>query len=130
MSIEFNDITIIEMDDEATYKPDPNSALYDIVLKLSGSAPYDWADYFNGRWQQHIYMMKRRANVSGASLTIHCVPDELQKDHIPELNKIITETNQKYKAHLFEVEAKKQVDAKTASKEKDMLSDLKNNLKF
>lgn len=68
---------------------DPNMALFNIVLNLSASAPYEWADYFNAGWQQHIYMMKRRASVSGRRLTIDCVPDELEKDHIPELTKII-----------------------------------------
>ncbi len=100
MSEEFKDIRIIGMDDKASNRPDPKMALFDIVLNLSESAPYEWEDYFNSRWQQHLYMMKRTASVSGRRLTIYCVPDELEKDHIPELNKVIAETNQRYREYL------------------------------
>src|SRR5450830_1168697 len=100
MMKEFEDIKIVSMDDAASHRPDPNMAMFNIVLNLSSSAPHEWANYFNQRWKQHIYMTKRRASVSGKKLEIYCVPDELEKDHIPELNNVFTETNNAYRAFL------------------------------
>jgi len=125
----FQDIKITGMNDEESSKPDPSMALYDIVLTLSESAPYEWADYFNQRWKQHFYMMKRRASVSGSRLTVCCVPEELESQ-VNELKKVITETNQKYKEHFSikqnQEEAKKQ-EEKVA---KEKLSNLKDSIKF
>jgi hypothetical protein len=130
MSNKFEDIKIIAFDDTATYKSDPNSALMHVVLNLSASAPYEWSNYFNQRWKSHLYMMKRNASVSGKRLEIYCVPDELQKDHISELNKVIAETNQAYRQYL--AHAKREADAKAESEaaEKAKLAEIKNNLKF
>lgn len=130
MSINFVDISIVGMDDEASYKPDPNKGLYNVALKLSSDAPYDWANYFNRRWQQHIYMMKREATVSGTTLTVHCVPDELQNDHLPELNKVIAETNSKYKGYLASQLAQETAKEKAEAAERETLRNLKNTLNF
>ena len=91
---------------------------------------YEWANYFNQRWKQHIYMGRARASVSGGKLQIYCVPNELEKDHIPELNKIISETNYAYRIFLAtriqqEAARKAQKDA-----ERDQLKSIKDNLKF
>lgn len=130
MTKEFEDIRIVSMDEASSHWPDPKLAMFNIVLNLSGSAPYEWANYFNQRWKQHIYMGKARASVSGGKLQIYCVPNELEKDHIPELNKIISETNYAYRIFLAtriqqEAARKAQKDA-----ERDQLKSIKNNLKF
>lgn len=130
MSEDFKDIKITGMDERASNRPDPNKALFNIILNLSASAPYEWADYFNSRWQQHIYMMKRRASVSGGRLTIYCVPDELEKDHIPEINKVIAETNQRYREYLSSKKIEEQRKKKEEEAEKEALSSLKERLKF
>jgi hypothetical protein len=130
MAKKFEDITITGMDDAASHKPDHSSVLYNIVLNLSRVAPYEWIDYFNGRWQQHIYMKKRDANVSRDKLTIYCIPEELQLDHLPELKKIIKETNKSYSQYLASqsIEAQRKKQEKNA--EKLALNSLKKNLKF
>lgn len=101
MKTEFEDIKIISVDDKATYKDGLKAALTHIVLNLSVSAPNKWANDFNQRWSQHIYTMKRKASVYGKQLEISCVPEELQEVHIPELNKVIAQTNQAYRQHLI-----------------------------
>ena len=130
MSEEFKNIKITGMDDNASNRPDPSEKLFNIVLNLSTRAPYEWADYFNRSWQQHIYMMKRKASVSGRKLTIYCVPDELEKDHIPELNKVIAETNQRYSEYLSSKNIEKQQKNQEEKAEKAALRDLKDRLKF
>ncbi|WP_147275237.1 hypothetical protein [Thioalbus denitrificans] len=126
----FQDIKIVGMDDAASHRPDPNKALYDIVLILSSSTPYEWADYFNARWKQQFYMMKRNASVSGKSLTICCVPEELEKHHLPELKKVIEETNQKYKEYLQAQQVQEQQRAEQEKAEKEMLSNMKGSIKL
>lgn len=130
MSEDFKDIKITGMNDRASNRPDPNKALFNIVLNLSAPAPYDWADYFNSRWQQHIYMQKRSASVSGGMLTIYCVPDKLEKVHIPELNKVIAETNQRYREYLSSRKIEEQRRKKEEEAEKAVLTSLKERLKF
>jgi hypothetical protein len=100
------------------------------VLELSSSAPYEWAKYFNERWQQHFYMMKRHARVIGNRLEIECLPDELESDHLTELKKVVEETNKAYgqyhAARVRATEQKHQREADDANK----LKELKSRLKF
>lgn len=129
MAVEFENIKITGVDAAASGGSDGSSALVDVVLTLSKNTPADWASYFNSRWEQQIYMMKRRARVSGGRLTIHCVPDELEKDHLPELKKIADETNQRYKEHLAQKERDDQREQERADAQKAELDKL-NNIKF
>lgn len=129
MTVEFEDIRITGVDTGASGGGDGSSALVDVVLTLSKSTPADWASYFNARWEQHIYMMKRRVMVSGSRLTIHCVPDELERNHLPELKKIANETNQRYREHLAQRERDAQREQERAEARKAELNKL-NDIKF
>ncbi|MCW8962441.1 MAG: hypothetical protein OQL16_01500 [Gammaproteobacteria bacterium] len=124
------DIAITGLDDEASSKPDHSLGLYNIVLTLSRPVPYEWADYFNSRWKQHIYMKKRDAYAENDKLTIYCLPEELQGDHIPELKKIIKETNKSYKQFLSSQKLETQRRKQLKKEEKEALSSLKTKLKF
>jgi hypothetical protein len=85
--------------------------------------------FFNGRWQQHLYMMKRRASVSGNSLEIYCVPDELQQ-HITELNKVIAETNTAYRSYIQQSQVAAAERAAVEARERAELTDFKSKLNF
>jgi hypothetical protein len=99
------------------------------VLNLSSSAPADWANYFNQRWEQHFYMMKRKAHVSGGRLEVYCVPDELQ-NLIVEFNKVIAETNQAYSRHLAQLQQQADKQKAAEEAEREQLSKIKGTLKF
>lgn len=129
MASDFVHIKIVSFDDKATYKTDQSSALVNAFLNLSASAPSEWADYFNRRWDQHFYMMKRNAHVSGSRLEVYCVPDELQ-DLIVEFNKVIAETNEAYAQHVFQTQQKAAQQAATDVAERERLAQIKNALKF
>jgi hypothetical protein len=126
---QFNDIKIVALDDEAS-GPSGQGVLLRLVLKLSQSAPSAWSQYFNDAWRQHLYMMKRRASVSGDRLEIICTPDELEKDHLPELNKVIAETNEAYGKYAQEQKRLKEIEIEAARRQSEALSDLKGRLKF
>ncbi|WP_072758198.1 hypothetical protein [Rhodanobacter sp. OK091] len=130
MPSKFEDIKIVAMDDEASYKSEPNTQMVHVVLTLSASAPHEWAQYFDGRWQQQFYMMKRRASVLGKRLEIYCVPDELQRHHIPELNKVIAETNATYRSYVEKAQRAAAERDAADSRERAELADLKSKLKF
>jgi hypothetical protein len=127
---EFEDIKIIAMDDGASYNSEPNTQMMHIVLTLSASAPYEWSQYFNDCWQHQLYMMKRRATASDKRIEIYCVPDELQQHHIPQLNKVIAETNAAYRGYVekSQRDAAKRADAE--ARERSELSKIKSDLKF
>jgi hypothetical protein len=126
----FTDIKIVGMDDQVSASREPHSAIVTITLQLSASAPSEWADYFNQAWKQHIYMMKRRAQVLGRSVQIECVPDELEVTHLPELKKVIGDTNQAYSkiadAQARQREAEAAREAATAA----TLKEIKGRIKF
>lgn len=130
MDTEFQDIRIVGLDDDASYKPDPNKALYNVVLELSGTPPPDWERYFNQRWKSEFYMMKRRAEVSGRLLTIHCVPDELEREHLPRLRDVVSETNMAYRAHHQESERRRSHERAEAERDRAELRQLKHTLRF
>jgi hypothetical protein len=130
MTEEFEDIKIVAFNDQATRRGDPNLALMHLVLELSASAPHAWAQYFNECWHSHFYMMKREASVSGDRLEIYCVPDELEKHHIAELKKVISQTNQAYRQYLAQRQQAAEARAAKESEERANLAEIKSRLKF
>lgn len=123
----FEDIKIIGLDEKSSKKID-NNKLFEINLILSSSAPIEWIDYFDKAWKSHIYLMKRKAFVLGNILTIICVPDELGKYHLPELNKIIDETNKWYKEYLYQKKLKQMKEEQKEKEDRELLCKLKENL--
>jgi hypothetical protein len=129
MPMPFTDIKIVGLDDAAS-GPSGQGALVRLSLKLSDSAPSAWSQYFNEAWEQHIYMMKRRASVFGDRLEIVCMPDELQNDHLPELNNVISETNSEYRRYADAQDRQREIEVEIARRQKDELANLKGRLKF
>lgn len=130
MASQFEDIKITGIDQTACSKPDPDLALLNIVLTLSAPAPSEWATYFNHRWERHIYMVKRRASVSGARLQIYCVPDELEHDHIPQLNSVIAETNAAYRNYRGQADRELAAQKAADARDRAAIEDLASRLKF
>ena len=73
--------------------------------------------------------MKRRARVAGSRLTIHCVPNELEKDHLPELRKVMEETNDRYRRHVANQAREERARAEREQAQKDEIKKLK-GIKF
>jgi hypothetical protein len=130
MAGDLTEIRMTGLDDKACRAVERGSALMRMVITLSDSAPSEWAEYFEHAWQNHIYMMKRRAYVSGSTLQIDCVPDELEKDHIPELKKVIEQTNRAYAAYHAKREQKRAAEAARQAEEAEKLGNLKKSIKF
>ena len=125
---EFQDIKIVDMDAEASGNSG-EGALKRIVLRLSNHAPGAWTAMFNDAWKNHIFMHKRNASAMGNSLTVICMPNELQ-GLIPELNAVVAQTNSAFKQRASEESARAAESLRKAAEDRQALQDLKGKLKF
>lgn len=126
--MDFQDIKIIGIDEAASKRAGKGGELFDLVLKLSASAPSEWCDYFDGRWKQEIYMMKRNAYASGNRITITCVPTELEKDHLPQLSGVIEATNAAYRTYIVKRESEEAKKKELEAEDKATIGNLNNQL--
>ena len=130
MASEFVAIKMIGLDDRASRPVHAGAAMFRMVILLSAQAPSEWAQYFNGQWKQHIYMMKRKVIVSRNTLVIECVPDELENDQMQELRAILDKTNSAYSEFMAR---KQQVLAAEEARKAEAaakMTALKNKIKF
>lgn len=130
MTTAFTPIKITGLNDRASGPSDQGAAMTRVVLDLSEQAPPEWANYFNQRWAQHFYMMKRRAQVSDKRLEIDCVLEELESDHLPELRKVFDETNLEYSKFYAAKQAVRHAEQVKREAEATKLAELKKNIKF
>ncbi|PTX51230.1 hypothetical protein IQ03_01948 [Gemmobacter caeni] len=114
----FKPITITGMDTNRTERdPRPGSALYKVVLILSGTPSASWARDFDTAWKQHIYMKKRDATVSGARIVITCSLDDWETVHVPELKDVMAQVNSREEA------AEKAREAEASRRKEEAASD-------
>lgn len=130
MSDQFEPIQIVSLDTASSNSPDPDSELMDVVLKLSASAPEKWADYFNASWKRRLYGCKRNVRVSGKDLIIHCMPDELEKEHLPQLSQAIGETNNQYQYFLNEQKREDEARSARENRKRAKLEEVKQKLRI
>ncbi|NJL06972.1 MAG: hypothetical protein HC900_00935 [Methylacidiphilales bacterium] len=129
MTETFTDIKIKELDTDAS-GPSGEGDLSRVVFKLSQMAPSFWAEHFNHLWANNFHMKHRRARVSGNMLEIICMTDEVERDHLPELKKVIFYANEEYKKHLAKLERERKSKEDLEMRQKGEISDLKSRLDF
>lgn len=126
----FEDISIIDLDDQRSYKPTEDKLLYNMYLKLSRTPPSEWELIFDAERRFPRHTMWRRAWLEGQFIVIHCVPDELEKYHLSDLNEDLRNSNKKYREYLIEL-AQQEIREMDASKtERDDMKALKKRLGF
>ncbi|MBB3446999.1 MULTISPECIES: hypothetical protein [unclassified Rhizobium] len=106
---EFRDISIVELSEGASGAA--VGPLTTMVLQLSGVAPVDRANAFNESWKESASVMRRAATATGDTITLACMPYELQ-GQITELNRIIAETNSSYRDGLEQAAARQDAELK------------------
>lgn len=126
--MDFEDIEIEGINNDESTRRDPASGLFDVVLNLSALPPWEWSEYFNARWKQEFYMMKRHAYASGTGITITCVPSEIETDHLSHLEAVINETNAAYRAHVARAAATQAATNKQEAEDKTTLDELNTRL--
>jgi len=75
-------------------------------------------------------MTKRRAHAKTTHIVIRCMPGELNNSHIPELKKVITETDAAYLKSHQNAERQKQIMEDKEKRFRDDLKDVADNLEL
>jgi hypothetical protein len=126
----FEDIHIVEVDKARTYKPDEESALYNVYLKLSAVPPGEWAQIFDVEREFPRHSMWRRAWIESDYVIVHCVPEEMKQYHLRDVKQDVANSNGKYRDYLMRVERQRVSDAQRLDKEKSMLDDTLDGLEL
>jgi TIR domain len=126
----FEDIHIVEVNKARTYKPDEESALYNVYLKLSAVPPAEWTEIFDAEREFPRHSMWRRAWIESDYVIVHCVPEEMKQYHLRDLKQDVASSNAKYREYLMRVERQRVSDAQRLDKEKRMLDDTLDGLEL
>jgi len=127
---EFVDISIVDLDLSKSYNPDPQKALYNMYLRLSQSPPEEWKQIFDAERRFPRHTMWRHAWIEGAYIVIYCVPEELEKYHLRDLQEDVKNCNEKYRAYLTELARKEARELTRIREERDKLRNLRRRLGF
>ena len=126
----FEDIKIIDLDEERSFKPDPEKLLYKMYLKLSNMPPFEWEKIFEAERRFPRHTMWRRAWIEGQYIVIHCVPDEIEKYHLRDLKQDVDNSNKKYREYLKELAHNEISEQQKEQEEAFKIKNLKNRLGF
>ena len=127
---QFEDIRIVGLDDEQSYKPDPVKLLYNVYLELSAIPPEEWQAIFAAERQFPRYSMWRPAWIEGQYIVIRCVPEELEEYHLQGLKEDVQNSNNKYRQYLTEAAQKEVQKMEKAREAHNQFTNLKRRLKF
>lgn len=126
----FENIRIIDLDEQRTHNPNPEKLLYNMYLKLSGSPPPEWQQIFDAGRRFPRHSMWRRAAIEGVYIVVHCVPDELEKYHLADLKEDVANSNEKYRAYLTQEAQQEAREAQKRDMERDNIRHVKGRLRF
>lgn len=127
---EFVDITIVDLDTNKSYVPDPGVGLYNMYLKLSRGPSEEWQQIFDAERSFPRHSMWRRAWIEGDYIVVYCVPEELERYHLRDLREDVEKSNMRYRGYLFDEVQRETRSASLQKRERDDLSDLKKRLGF
>jgi hypothetical protein len=125
---EFVDVQIIGVAKDRTYNPDPQKSLFNVYLQLSGYPPQEWTAIFDAERRFPRHTMWRRAWIEGNCIAVNCVPEEIKKYHLADLKQDVATSNQKYRQHLQQVEAKRAREQQRQDSQRRSLDDALDNL--
>jgi hypothetical protein len=126
--MDFDDIKIVEIDDNRSYKPDERKALYNVYLKLSNQPTSEWQQIFEAERKFPRHTMWRRAWIEGKHIVIHCGLEEIEKYHLNDLQEDVNNSNKKYRDYLTEMARKESKEVLEKKSEKDKLLEIKRKL--
>lgn len=118
---DFEDIRIVGIAKDKAYRPDPDKLLFHIYLEISSAPPEKWIQIFEAERRFPRHSRWRRAWIEGNYIVIHCVPDEVLKYHLNDLNEDVRKSNAKYREYLRRLEAQR---AWAELQERKLLEDL------
>ncbi|MDP9202386.1 MAG: toll/interleukin-1 receptor domain-containing protein [Gemmatimonadota bacterium] len=126
----FEDLRIIGLDEDRTFKPDPAKALFHMYLRLSEEPPTEWEQIFEAERRFPRHSMWRKAWIEGNHIIVHCVPDELEKYHLGDLKQDVRTANTKFREYLTELAQREAQESARDQRETNQIRDLKQRLDF
>ncbi len=126
----FEDLRIVGLDEERSFKPNPQKALYHMYLQLSGQPASEWQQIFDAERRFPRHSMWRRAWIEGAFVIVHCVPDELERHHLEDLKEDVRNANVKFREYLTEQARRQAIEREKGQREQNSIRDLKGRLDF
>jgi hypothetical protein len=110
----FVDISIAGVDKARTYNPDPAKALFNVYFNLSAYPPSEWVEIFDAERRFPRHTMWRKAWIDGDAVVVYCVPEEVKKYHLKDIQQDVASANSKYRDYLHRQE---QMRAREAARE-------------
>lgn len=99
----FEDIRIIGVDKENTYRPDVNRDLYNVYFSLSNVPPREWVEIFEAERRFPRHSMWRKAWIDGSFIIVHCGLDEVKMYHFKDITEDVYVSNKKYREYLVRI---------------------------
>lgn len=107
----FLDINISGVDKARTYNPDPAKALFNVYFNLSAYPPSEWVEIFDAERRFPRHTMWRKAWIDGDAVVVYCVPDEVKKYHLKDIQQDVASSNSKYREFLQRQEQRRAREA-------------------
>lgn len=123
----FDDIKIMGVLKDKTYKPDEKLNLFNIYFNLSSKPPIEWAQIFSEEHQSNLN--RREAEVEGKYIKVRCCLDEVN-NQLEELKRNVVNTNEKYRKYLTRQEIKKNEKQEQADSEQSKIDKALDGLDF
>ncbi len=130
MSTQFTNIRITDLHVDRTQPSQKASGLRLMYLKLSASPPPEWIQLFEQERSFPRHSMWREARIEGSYIVVDCVPEELERYHLRDLNEDVENSNRKYVQWLGRANAQQQLNVDVQQRERERLDALRSRLKF
>jgi hypothetical protein len=118
----FVDISISGVDKGRTYNPDPEKILFNVYFNLSGYPPSEWVEIFDAERRFPRHTMWRKAWIDGDAVVVYCVPDEVKKYHLKDIQQDVASANSKYREFLQRQDQRKAREAAKEVQQRNSLS--------
>jgi hypothetical protein len=128
--VKFEDITIIGVDKNRLYRPDPKKELYNVYFELSAVPPSEWVQIFDGERRFPRHTMWRRAWIEGKHVVVHCCLDEIKSYHLRDLKEDVATSNKKYREYLHRLALEEMKEQKRVEEERKSIDDALKGLDF
>jgi hypothetical protein len=118
----FVDISISGVDKARTYNPDPEKVLFNVYFNLSAYPPSEWVEIFDAERRFPRHTMWRKAWIDGDAVVVYCVPDEVKKYHLKDIQQDVASANSKYREFLQRQDQRKAREAAKEVQQRNNLS--------
>lgn len=124
MTKQFQDIKVVDILDKEPVFLSTKSNLVSLSLHISPEAGLGWCQDFNNNWQNSVHKSRCTAVAGVNKIVVSCILDEFEK-YLPELKKVVEETNSALRKHLEEQSERDQKAAERVERAKETLSQLR-----